>query len=64
MSVPSAVTDEIKSLCGKAKPKPYGTGRCDRGSSDFAQSGYEAGKQFDPSRRIGNAEQPASTLTA
>lgn len=64
MSVPSAVTDEIKNICGNAKPKPYGTGRCDRDSSDFAQSGYEAGKQFDPSRRIGNDERLGSALTA
>lgn len=64
MVVPSAVTDEIKNLCGNQKPKPYGSGRCDRDSADFARSGYEAGKSFDPRHRIGDGDGFAPALTA
>lgn len=64
MIVPKAVDDEILSMCGNAKPKPYGDGRVDYEGQGFAQSGYEAGKAFDPRKRVENGRYDSAALTA
>lgn len=64
MVIPKAVDDELASLCGKSKPKPYGDSRVDYESQRFAQSGYEAGKTFDPHRRVGDSMDYTQSLPA
>ena len=64
MVVPKPVTDEIRNICGNSKPKPYGNGRVEGSSLKHAQSGYEAGKSFDPKHRIENGIEPAELLNA
>lgn len=64
MVVPKAVDDEVHSICGGSKPKPYGNGRVDYDGRDFARSGFEAGKAFDPHRRVENGRYDSAALTA
>ena len=62
MVVPQPVTDELLSLCGKSKPKPYGNMKSDYASQSFAESGYNAGKAFDPNHRIQNRSAPSASI--
>lgn len=64
MAVPQPVSDELASLCGGAKPKPYGNSRSDHESQDYAESGYKAGKSFDPGHRVEDGRVDAAALSA